>query len=310
MGTVIMLRSSYAQLANHLHPFAAAYAWCLEQGHEFRTPGFSRYARYFKHLGGGGGGGGRGLAGSAAAQAVGWRLTRWGQKSRLLGPTLVAPPNGPVTLLPPSAPMPSAWSGKGRVYLQGWRFRNPVGIATHRGAILERFAPADDVARAVDEFYRGVASDRLRIAVHIRHTDFRTHAGGKYFVPLERTLAAAREAGERYRALRPLFVIFSDEPRSAEEFAGVDHMISRGNAGEDLFRMARCQAIIGPKSSFNMWAGWWGGGAVLHLAGRGEAADAHGGAGMVDPAGADESMEGLATFDALDAALRARGHAF
>lgn len=301
MGTVIMLRSSYAQLANHLHPFAAAYAWCLDQGHEFRTPGFARYARYFKHLGGGG----RGLAGAAAVQAVGWRLTRWGQKSRLLGPTIVAPPNGPVTRLPPSAPMPGGWSGKGRVYLQGWRFRNPVGIARHRGAILERFAPADEIARSVDEFYRGVAGDRLRIGVHIRHTDFRTHAGGRFFVPIERTLAAVREAGERYRGLRPVFVVFSDEPRSAEEFAGLDHTISRGNAGEDLFRMARCHAIIGPKSSFNMWAGWWGGGAVLHLPGQGEQAGEGGG----DAASADESMEGLATFDALDAALRARGHA-
>ena len=293
-----MLRSSYAQLANHLHPFAAAYAWCLEHGHEFRTPGFARYARYFSDLGDADAG--------VFAQAVGWRLTRWAQKSRLFGPTLVAPATGPVTNLPPSptdaqiTELAERMKGRGqRVFLQGWRFRNPMGIAAHRALVLEKFRPSAAVAESVRAFAEGLPDGRPVIGVHIRHADYRTHRGGALFVSLGRTLEHMKALANRLVRLRPYFVVFSDESRSPGEFAGFDHIISRGNAGEDLFRMANCHAIIGPHSSFNAWAAWYGDRPLMHIAG--DSATTEG------PPDEDLAMRGLRTLHELTRALHERG---
>lgn len=257
-----MLRSSYAQLANHLHPYAAAYAWCLEEGLDFRTPGFSRYAALLREQGG--------SAQGPVADTVAWRLTRLAQRSGLIGPTLVAPPTGPVTMLPPSATEPAGVRDAlerrpPRVFLQGWRFRNPVGLERHRAAVLDRFSPAPAVQAAVDRAVAAWPSGRLIIGVHVRHRDYRTHAGGAHFIPVERTVTALRDLAERLSAQRPFFVVFSDEPRAPSEFPGLEHALASGSAAEDLFTMARCHAIIGPVSSFNTWAGWFGGVPVMHL---------------------------------------------
>ena len=77
------------------------------------------------------------------------------------------------------------------VFAHGWAFRVPTDwMQRHAGKIRDYFRPIEEHARASRE-----AVDRLRrdadivVGVHIRHGDYRTWRGGKYFFP------AARYAG-------------------------------------------------------------------------------------------------------------------
>jgi hypothetical protein len=128
----------------------------------------------------------------------------------------------------------------------------------HRGPIRDLFAPGPDLEADLRAFAGALATGRPRIGVHVRMTDYRTHMGGAYFLGLDRTRAEMAAVRERL-GRDPLFVIFSDEPRRADEFPGFDVALSAGSPVQDLHRMSRLDGLMGPLSTFSLWASYFGG---------------------------------------------------
>ncbi|MGH7132469.1 MAG: hypothetical protein ACREJO_11040 [Phycisphaerales bacterium] len=277
MATVYIVKHNGCQLANQLLHYAAIYAYALERGYRCYNPAFeAKYAALFPRLA-------RSPLSPAGGEAAAWPGMLRGPLARraitaamraasdlgLFGTTIRARQRDPQMDLPPTAAAASGSSftepKSQRIYFNGWNFRNPAGLAEHRAAIIEAFAPREPERSRVEAFARSLPKDRPVIGVHVRHRDYRTFLDGRWFLSIERFRTEMAGLRQALGGPEPLFVIFSDEPRTAEEFAGFDCRISEATALEDLYRMAHCDLIVGPPSTFSTWAAVYGGTCAWHL---------------------------------------------
>lgn len=261
------------QLGNRLMFFAHVYAWCLHTGRELYYPSFSAQADLFPAIAG------QKFNSVGDPSRVDWSLEdrlkfqkRYVSQMRLLTKLRLAfalgKPSGLAAVgLPPSYEgYVSNWiDRKKKVYLLGWRYLNPVGIQRYRREILAATTPTDALVQDASSFAARLDPLRLWIGVHVRGTDYKQFLGGKHALPLETTKQAMAEAARRFAPAEVGFVIFSDEPRTREEFAGFETVISGGKAEEDLFRMATLPGLIGPMSTFSTWAMYRSGGAAWQI---------------------------------------------
>jgi hypothetical protein len=261
------------QLGNRLMFFAHVYAWCLHTGRELYYPSFGAQADFFPALAH------QRCNSVGDPSPVDWPLPRrlafqkgFIARKRLLArfhliPVLNKPSGHAAIGLPPSynAYPPPALDSKPRVYLLGWRFLNPAGIQQYRRQILAALEPTPEIRADADAFRARLDPSRLWLAVHIRGTDYRTFLGGRHFLSLETVNAAMAAAVARF-APQPLgFAIFSDEPRTPQEFPGFTVAISGGRPEQDLFRMSTLPGALGPMSTFSTWAMYRSGGALWQL---------------------------------------------
>jgi hypothetical protein len=276
MAEVYLVRGNNCQLANQLVLFASVYAWCLQRGHRLHNPSFADYARHFDRLGG------PMCTPGVPGPWTDPQRTRWIQRSlrlasqlRIFGPTISARQRDPVVQLPPT---PTDWVEPrgGRIFLSGWNFRNPAGLITHHAQIVDAFRPAEPVRSAVAAWRAALEPRRLHVGVHIRHGDYREFLGGRFYFTIEQHAAAMNQIAQRHARTRPVFHIFSNEPRTVEEFApfapGLEVRIARpttaSGAMEDLYRLACCDLLVGAMSTFSLWAAIYGRTLVWHLGRR------------------------------------------
>jgi hypothetical protein len=152
------------------------------------------------------------------------------------------------------------------VFVYGWGFRAPALVRKHGDKIRAYFRPVEPYASRSRE-----AVDRLRrnadivIGIHLRHGDYRRWKGGKYFYPATRYAAWMRDLAAQFPARQVAFLICSDEPRSVDEFPGLSVGLGTGGPVSDLYALARCDYILGPKSTFSQWASFYGEKPLLHL---------------------------------------------
>ncbi len=175
-------------------------------------------------------------------------------------------------------------AGAGDAVVMGWYVRNPAGLAKHRGEILRVLQPREGVrerARAFAASCGVTEAGRVVIAAHIRRTDYAGHLGGAWHHEVSayvQRMVSVRNAVVRARSTNGggagdgtstnvRFVVFSDESLAAAEFerAGLEVVFSRASALDDVYRMAELPGIIGPPSTFSMWASYVGGGVINHL---------------------------------------------
>lgn len=94
----------------------------------------------------------------------------------------------------------------------------------------------------------------ILIGVHIRHTDFKEHAGGRYYFET----AAYYRLMNHCRTLFPMaqvkFFVVSDGPRTPSEFPALECCFGSGHEIEDMYCLGGCDYIIGPiASSYSLW---------------------------------------------------------
>lgn len=278
-GELWIIDRHKGQLGNRLMFFAAAYAFARAEGRALKFPTFHRYAEFFPRLGEtlfcdpDGPGFSEEERGDWPAERLGAFRQAWVDRRRLLAKLRVLPgvlrkPSGVAAVA-----LPPTWEGfpsrrqrrAKRLYMTAWRYFNPAGLREHRGAILEALRLREDLEREAEEFVGGLERGRLWIAAHVRGKDYHDFLGGKHFHTLEVTIKHLRAAAERFADRRPGFVVFSDEPRTKEQFAGLDVVISGGSAIEDFARMSRLKLLIGPMSTFTAFAMYRAGGAAWHI---------------------------------------------
>jgi hypothetical protein len=150
---------------------------------------------------------------------------------------------------------------RGSVCFQGWLFKNPVGIRTHRAAVRARVAPRAPVAARVAAFVERHRARHARlVGVHLRQGDYRTWLGGKLYVSEREARAFLDELLRRrgWRADETLFVVCSDGPVDLSAFAGLAAVRGPGSTGDDLFALASCDLLVGSNSTFAGFASYYG----------------------------------------------------
>jgi hypothetical protein len=272
MGKLVILEKGNTRLGNKLFIFASMYAWAIENGHALSNPSFASYASHYPALAddlrisptsplrvG------AFLTQTLRLQAINFGLQRFLAKRKLRGTIIRLPSGQPVIDLPPSGPEPAIGS---RACLLRWAVRNPVGMIKHREAIVKYLTPSDEIVRDARAFADSFSRGALRVGVHIRHTDYREHLGGQFFIPLEKSIEKMRALVAALPDRRIEFAVFSDEPREQREFGDLPVTISRGSVMQDLHRMSTMHLTIGPLSTFSLWAAYFGGVGMVYQFGQ------------------------------------------
>lgn len=267
---MVILAGKYGQMANRMWSLAHGLANAWEGGYRLAYPGFEDYAGYFV---GTAGSWVPGLEGGKARfvpglRRAGWRLSyrvseglagRWG--SMVWEPRGAEMEQGEVDLAGEEYRVRrkrARW-----LFLRGWGFRDWGALGRQRERLRGFFQLVEPWAgrvRRADEMMR--SGKEVLIGVHVRRGDYAGFAGGDYFFEL----GEYREAMERMVELigggkQVRFLVCGNESGVAEavEWRGMEVVGGTGVAVEDLALLGRCDFLVGPPSTFSMWASFYGG---------------------------------------------------
>lgn len=144
------------------------------------------------------------------------------------------------------------------IVIGGWldldhvRFEQPDLLRAHfLPSELHRAAVAAVLAKAREQC-------EVLIGVHVRRGDYAGFLGGRYFFPLEAYAKNMRAAAALFPGRTVGFLICSNESTAELEAVHPQVFLGPGHAVEDLYALAECDYLIGPPSTFSLWASFYG----------------------------------------------------
>lgn len=141
----------------------------------------------------------------------------------------------------------------------GWGFRNEHLFIKHAEFIRNFFTPLSYYLQQIEKkFNLAKKEDELLIGVHIRHGDYQTHEAGKYFYSIEQYKHKMRETEKLFIDKKIKFFISSDEKSDEKNFSSFNCVFNSQHFLMDLYSLAKCDFIIGPPSTYSMWASFYG----------------------------------------------------
>ena len=144
-----------------------------------------------------------------------------------------------------------------RVLFEGWDFCSREAIRAFRGRICEVFTPDGRIMEAVSARMApfGDRGDIL-VGVHVRWGDYR---GTSRFFDLSEYVARMKQIRALLSPSRVMFVVLSPEMVPPESLPENSVILRGGSPLEDMYSLAACGYIVGPPSTFSMWASYYGG---------------------------------------------------
>ena len=159
------------------------------------------------------------------------------------------------------------------IFVYGWWLRTPRLVKKHGDKIRAYFRPVEKFEKASRDAIEPLRQNAdIVIGIHIRQGDYRGWFDGKYFFPTSRYAAWMRELAAQFPNRKVSFFVCSDEARSASEFPGLAVAFGTDSPVSDIYALARCDYILGTKSTFSQWASFYGEKPLLQVCGTDELA--------------------------------------
>jgi len=139
---------------------------------------------------------------------------------------------------------------------KGWFFRHPqVDKDRFLRALREFFALAEPYASNVERLVKQArAGCDVLIGVHIRQTDFKEHAGGKYYFSTADYARLMLHCQQLFQPAKVGFLVVSDEPHDSSDFPSSQCSFGSGIDIEDMYCLGGCDYIVGSiASSYSLW---------------------------------------------------------
>jgi hypothetical protein len=145
------------------------------------------------------------------------------------------------------------------VFMQGWIDSDRTGLAPYRHLIVQCFQPTQPYLNTVIEFLKQHQSPTVTlVGVHLRRGDYSKFAGGRYFYSNDEYKQLMRQVAPLSNEGTVRFVLCSNEKVDLSEFFEFDVVAGPGHMIEDLYVLSGCDLILGPPSTFSMWASFYG----------------------------------------------------
>jgi hypothetical protein len=137
----------------------------------------------------------------------------------------------------------------------GWRFQFPEIDQDFFIKAREFFALAQPYADHVNQLVARAREDAdVLVGVHIRQTDFKDHAEGKFYFSTEQYADVMRKTAKLLSERKIHFLVVSDEPKSSTDFPGLHCTWGTGMPVEDMYALGACDYVISCiASSFSLW---------------------------------------------------------
>ena len=277
---MVILTQKLDGFGNHLLLTSHFLVNTVEYGYELAIPSFQPYAPFFE----GTAGARAGFFGSVPVRLQpgspvtnllyrtlqlrwgGAVLTRLPWLQRSLDVRIVKDqPTGDVDLNS-AAYLAQARSSR-HLLMHGWQYRDKRNFSRHGNLLRQFFRPIRVHREAVEQV---LATNRqsadVLVGIHIRRGDYAGWHGGAFLYSNATYVRAMHEVRALFPAdTRVRFLLFSNEPIPAADFAALDTGRSTDHPVEDLYAMAGCDYIVGPLSTYSMWASFYGRVPLCHL---------------------------------------------
>lgn len=268
---MVVIQNKSGQLANRLFAFAHFIGNAIEYDYELVNPCFDEYCPYFPALTSAEC---RGLRISTAFHpSLPYRFFRKG--SELLRRRMPASPwhcfytladGDPVFDLQDAAYLRDA--RRKVVFTHGWEFRDHASLLKHRPVIKALFAPDARVLALVAEWReKAIRGADVLVGVHVRRGDYARWQNGIYLYDdsVYRSRMMDVERALKAQGKTTAFVICSNEGIDMGVFSPLQVTPGPGHAVADLYMLASCDLIMGPPSTYSLWASYHGGGKLLFI---------------------------------------------
>jgi len=141
----------------------------------------------------------------------------------------------------------------------GWLFRDFRSLQKHADLVRRFFVPIDkhagNVARLIAQARQGCD---LLVGVHIRQGDYRGWLNGRYYYTSEQYADLMSRFAQTLKGKRVKYLICSNVAQNERLFAGMDYLMGTNHKVEDLYAFAQCDYLVGPPSTYTMWASFYG----------------------------------------------------
>jgi len=142
---------------------------------------------------------------------------------------------------------------------QGWLFRANSSFAAHGEAVRHYFRPVANIQNNVDGLIKQArAGHDLLVGVHIRQGDYRTFQEGRFFYQTEQYVQLIKRLEEYFQGKKVRFLICSNVKQDGQQFAAFDFTFGTNHFVEDMYAFAECDYLVGPPSTYTMWASFYG----------------------------------------------------
>lgn len=143
--------------------------------------------------------------------------------------------------------------------LRGWGYSDLQLLDQYRAQILSQMH--------ITPPQRSFGSTQLNklptLGVHIRRTDYKHFQGGRFYYSYSIYLNWIEHVRSLIGQVQILF--FSDDPSYVAKYLGGQGRLNNGSAKEDLALLSQCDFILGPPSTFSMWATFIGDKSAMHM---------------------------------------------
>lgn len=131
-------------------------------------------------------------------------------------------------------------------------------LKNDRDNILKKITFKSYDINTINKFFCENIRSKYIVGIHIRRGDYKEYLGGKYYYSDSDYLEWIRQIYMQEKNIS--FLIFSNENINIDKFGRNEYPIHimRGTVGQDLYAMSKCTYIIGPPSTFSMWANYVG----------------------------------------------------
>ena len=140
--------------------------------------------------------------------------------------------------------------------LFGRFFRDYQAIEDQKDVVRKFFTPTNRITNEVGIFLSGLrGKDCVLVGVHIRKGDYRYFKSGKYNYSIEQYMGILNSIFHSVFREKAVYVICSNEHVDINTLE-MPYKIYKheGTPQEDLYCLSCCDYIIGPPSTFSLWA--------------------------------------------------------
>jgi hypothetical protein len=147
------------------------------------------------------------------------------------------------------------------VFVKGWRFRAKLSFKKHQDIIRQLFQPLDIYKNNIDKLIQYCRNNvDILVGVHIRKGDYKEYSNGIYYYDLdiyaEKMLQLSNILSQQGTSVG--FLLCSNENIELHYFNGLQIFLATNHPIEDLYELSHCDYIIGPPSTYSMWASFMG----------------------------------------------------
>jgi len=148
---------------------------------------------------------------------------------------------------------------QGWLYREGWFVEDLQLLHKYRDLIRKYFTPLvhhqTSVAALVS---RAKQCCDVLIGLHIRQGDYAEHKNGIFFFTTKQYTELMKLVVDLFPSQKVGFLICSNASQESEYFTGFNYIFGNNHIIEDMYALAECDYIIGPPSTYTMWASFYG----------------------------------------------------